>query len=566
MPSSGAGMEPSLNLLEEPLIGWRDTQAAVRQGSLPELLAALSANSVRDFPRLRPHQRHPWHAFLVQLAAIALHHAGQDQPWTEAADWRTALLALTPGDADGAAWCLVAPPDRPALLQAPVLRGVDDWDAEVHSPDRLDMLGTSKNHDLKRTRARQAAPDDWLFALVSLQTQAGSNSGSYKGISRMNSGAGSRPGIGVMQKNGSPGQRWKADLNTLRQSRESIAENYDFPLEGGLALLWLPAWDDPVSIGFRTLDPFYIEVCRRVRLEKRETGICARTTKTPVSRIEEGEARKGRTGDLWTPIDKEGAKIMAVPKQGFRYELVTNLLTSDGQYEPAPAQTLIGQDGNSALELICQGIAPDGMSRTLGYHERRVPISPKLRRMLAGDQRPLVARLAQQRIKAIADMQDLLGHALILLFANGEYDRNKKERANRFAQPFEQQEDGRFFDDLTAHVEAEGEQQEAVYLDWLRGLAKRAHAVLEAAFDAGPRSGMQRYKAQAAALSRFESGLRGGKKQLFPELAAYYAQQRSARTTPTAGEAPCLTTPAIPQSKTAPHTASKPLPQQMTLL
>lgn len=59
MPSSGVAMESSLNFLDEPLICWRDTQAAVQHGSLPELLAALAANGVRDFPRLRPHQRHP---------------------------------------------------------------------------------------------------------------------------------------------------------------------------------------------------------------------------------------------------------------------------------------------------------------------------------------------------------------------------------------------------------------------------------------------------------------------------------------------------------------------------
>ncbi len=77
----------------------------------------MVADRVRDFPVLRPHQRHPWHAFLAQLAAIALHRSAQTEPWADAADWRAALLALTPDDADGAAWCLVAPPERPALLQ-----------------------------------------------------------------------------------------------------------------------------------------------------------------------------------------------------------------------------------------------------------------------------------------------------------------------------------------------------------------------------------------------------------------------------------------------------------------
>lgn len=103
------------NLLEEPLIRWRSTRErhAAPRTSLPQLLAAMVGNEVRDFPALRPHQRHPWHAFLVQLGAIALHHAEHQQPWQTAADWRMALLALTPDDPDGAPWCLVTPADRP---------------------------------------------------------------------------------------------------------------------------------------------------------------------------------------------------------------------------------------------------------------------------------------------------------------------------------------------------------------------------------------------------------------------------------------------------------------------
>jgi CRISPR system Cascade subunit CasA len=54
---------------------------------------------------------------------------------------------------------------------------------------------------------------------------------------------------------------------------------------------------------------------------------------------------------------------------------------------------------------------------------------------------------------------------------------------------------------------------------------ERAEGVLKQAFDAGPRSTMQRYKARAAALSRFHGALRGAKPVL-PDLAQHYAQQR----------------------------------------
>lgn len=121
-------------------------------------LAALGRDEIRDFPALRPHQRHPWHAFLVQLAAMALHHADRDAIFESEQAWKDALLALTPDDQDGAAWCLISPHDRPAFMQAPVPSGaVGSWKNRLSAADELDMLVTSKNHDLKAARMRQAS-------------------------------------------------------------------------------------------------------------------------------------------------------------------------------------------------------------------------------------------------------------------------------------------------------------------------------------------------------------------------------------------------------------------------
>ena len=68
--------ELQFSLLTEPLIRYRRASDGMTvRASLPQLFVALTADEVRDYPALRPHQRHPWHAFLVQLAAIALHKA-----------------------------------------------------------------------------------------------------------------------------------------------------------------------------------------------------------------------------------------------------------------------------------------------------------------------------------------------------------------------------------------------------------------------------------------------------------------------------------------------------------
>lgn len=158
------------SLLDEPLIRARLVDGGQPvQYSLPGLFVALARDEVRDFPALRPHQRHPWHAFLVQLAAITLHHARKNQPFETEQAWKDALLALTPEHRDGAAWCLVAPHDKPAFMQAPVPDGkISEWKNTLHAPDELDMLVTSKNHDLKQARMQQAQLDDWVMALISL--------------------------------------------------------------------------------------------------------------------------------------------------------------------------------------------------------------------------------------------------------------------------------------------------------------------------------------------------------------------------------------------------------------
>lgn len=523
-------------LLDEPMIRWRCVaDGELHRSSLPDLMAAMVANKVRDFPALRPHQRHPWHAFLTQLAAIALYRAGQPQVWLRADEWRQALLDLTPDDPDGAAWCLVTPQERPALLQ-PAVSGesVASWKNVLHAADELDMLVTSKNHDVKAARARLGEADDWLFSLVSLQTQEGFLGAGNYGISRMNGGFASRPGIGVTMT-GDWGQRWLADTRQLLANRERIVDAHGFTAKRGHALLWLEPWDGTTSIDMASLDPFYIEVCRRVRLAVVKGKLTARVTGSKVARLAAKE-RNGVTGDAWTPLETTEGKALTVSAAGFDYRLMSELLSGD-RFAHGAAWRFDGWPQEARLEIVAQ-VTVRGQGKTEGFHERRIPVSTKLRRLLAGPQRMTVAEMAKQRIAAIAAVRKLLWGSLCLLFANGDGgDRNDSisDRANRFARPFEQHEDARFFVDLTAEVEAEDGERSNQRVQWSLGLVDRAEAVLKEAFLAGPRSGMQRYKAQAAALSRFHAGLRGTKPVL-PDLASHYAEQRAARAALPEGE------------------------------
>lgn len=497
------------SLLDDPLLHYRRMANGVTvAATLPQLFDALARDDVRDFPAVRPHQRHPWHAFLVQLAAIAMNAVKFEQPICSVAQWREALLGLTPDDPDGAAWCLISPASRPALLQAPVPDAVSltNWKSICVAPDELDMLVTSKNHDLKGSRMKGAEPEDWFFSLLSLQTQEGFLGAGNYGISRMNGGFASRPGVGAAPTL-APGGRWLADVRRLLARRVDMARRCGTREEGGVALLWLIPWDGTESISFSAMDPFYIEICRRVRLTAGASGIRSIGTGSKVARIAAKELN-GVTGDPWTPVDLAEGKAMTITGDGFNYKVLSDLLFG-GKYE-APVALELDGGPPGRWWLLARGVTR-GKGETKGFHERRVPVSAKARGMLASGRRDALAAMAKERIEAIAQMRKVLWIALVALFSNGVVEKTAsdsvKSLAARFAAPFEAGEDTRFFDDLNAEIEADDAL--GVRAVWLEDLMSRAQKVLEEAFVAGPRSGVQRYRARSVALSRFRGLLLG---------------------------------------------------------
>lgn len=518
-------------LLDESLIRARlAADGTLVRYTLPGLFVALSEDAVRDFPALRPHQRHPWHAFLVQLAAMTLHRAGRTQPLDSEEEWRAALLALTSECPDGAAWCLVAPHERPAFMQAPVPDGdVAGWGDDTPTPDMLDILITSKNHDLKQKRIRSACPDDWVFALVSLQTAAPFPGRGNYGIARMNGGSSSRPGLGI-EPPGGPGRRWQRDVRIALAERSDLVARFEYRESEGVSLLWLEPWDGKTAYAFSALDPFFVEISRRVRLIRNGERLKALRTTSDGPRISKAEAqsRKGNTGDLWTPIDIAEAKSLGVASAGFDYRRTVELLFGT-QYRKPPAQQPEAEDDLEGLAVLARAIA-GGQSKTDGYHERRIPLSRTVRKRLIERQTDQLAAIAGARVQAIGKIRSVLWSALATLFDNGatkdKFSDSAKEKASKFSTPFEQGEDARFFDELNAEIEAV--QPDQVRMNWYLDMAGRAELILQHAFNAGPRSGEQRYRARAAALARFRGGLRSDK--VLPELADYYRLKYSKET------------------------------------
>ena len=78
------------------------------------------ADKVDTFPALRPHQRHAWHAFLVQLGDLALHRAGRSTPPDTAEEWQDLICGLTPEYCNDEPWQLVVEDITvPAFMQPP---------------------------------------------------------------------------------------------------------------------------------------------------------------------------------------------------------------------------------------------------------------------------------------------------------------------------------------------------------------------------------------------------------------------------------------------------------------
>ena len=259
-----------LNLLTEPLIGIIQPGEPRLAASLPEVQAALLADRVDAFPALRPHQRHAAHAFLVQLGAMALHRAGLEQPPADAAEWLELLRGLTPEWPGDEPWHLVVDDiTKPAFMQPPARspEREKDYKAIVATPDELDMLVTAKNHDLKSSIAAQANVDNWIFALVTLQTMEGYGGVGNHGIARMNGGLGNRPAFSLAPVGQNPGAHVRRDIIALLECRPELLDNFPM-IDGGIGLLWTLPWDGEAEEMLLAdgLDPLFIEICRRIRL------------------------------------------------------------------------------------------------------------------------------------------------------------------------------------------------------------------------------------------------------------------------------------------------------------
>jgi len=403
------------NLLTEPLI--QTDQGTL---TLPGLLAAMARGEVASFPALRPHQRPAWHMFLVQLATLALSDtAATDLPEDEES-WRRSLRGLTADFPDDAPWHLVVEDrGKPAFLQPPDPGGLK-WH-EVATPDALDMLITSRNHDIKREIAHEAAPQDWIFALVSLQTMEGFGGAGNYGVARMNGGSSSRVMIALAPATSGgqvidPSAWWWRDVTHLLSGRDRPS---------GQALLWRRPWPEGQQLDLPGLDPLFIDVCRRVRLTERDGGLHAERTTSKAARIAAKEA-KGMTQDPWAPVHLGEAKTLTLGERDWTYGLLTELFYS-GKWQMPPMAQEATPEKDGAMVLVAEAFAR-GNSKTDGFKSRVIPVPKGVQKEMFGME---AINLSDAQIKTIDQLDKGLRDGLALIAAEGDRDKLGKSEYAR---------------------------------------------------------------------------------------------------------------------------------------
>ena len=508
------------NLIEEPIIRVEQASGARETLTLPQVYSALAADQIAYYPALRPHQVFAWHAFLVQVAAMGLEALEWNEPpGDDEIAWTEILRALAPDWSNDEPWSLVTPPEYPALLQAPVSKAdlpkyKKEFKNEISTPDALDMLVTAKNHDLKGSRMTHSLPDDWLFALVSLQTQEGVMGRGKYGIARMNGGYGSRSYLALRPAEASIGAAFWRDLTVILEKRDVLwdtARTHGLATQQAIPLLWTESWsrgDQPLPLS--RLHPLFVEVCRRIRFESRDGDLFARTAGSKRARVAASHLN-GDLGDPWTLVElSDPPKSLSITSEGFSYRRLSELIFgSDKRSYLLPLLAEPSEpERTSSAQLVATSIAR-GQGKTEGFHSRVVDIPPAAVSLLADDGQGIAQR-AQERVRRAGDAQGkCLRSALIVLLQKGPTDPewNKSSNAS-LTEPwlvrFDRRVDQCFFPELWNSLDMD---EEGASHAWEKTLADIARETLVAAGEAAPHLDERRIIAQARARNMLEGAL-----------------------------------------------------------
>ncbi|MGI5873018.1 MAG: type I-E CRISPR-associated protein Cse1/CasA [Bacillota bacterium] len=500
------------NLLTEPVL-----RVVTNQGrkliNLPELLSALGRDEIHHYEGIQRHQEDAFHVFLSYLSGAILARYNLTDPVRDEGFWRQGMRGLTQGIGDDA-WSLVVDDlTRPAFMQPPLpsdaharLTPLGDDDMFAQASDAMDLLVTSKNHDVKSAKATRSEPDSWFYTLISLQTMSGFFGRGKHGISRMNSGYGNRPIVELIQ-NPRPGARWHDAVVRLLDYRQTVlADAYDFDPRG-LVLVWLDPWDGRASLPLSRLDPFYIEICRRIRLIKDGDRVYAADMPSESVRIAAKEL-KGVVGDAWTPVDLGGrksreAQALTLSPQGLTPEILRRIIFED-QLQLTTLHKPLPTWQHRTLWMTIS-VLVRGQGKTEGFHEQRIAIPPKIQGRLSGppQQREPFAELSRTAIEYAGKMEHRALKPAVFAFLQGggeeiDYDRTTVNAWwSRLSRRFNAQWSDDYFPWLWSVPEPID--QDVALRDWAVRLQGFAEEILRAAKDTMPQHSGRRFRSRSRA-------------------------------------------------------------------
>ncbi len=498
------------NLLTDEIFGIERGDGSRARLSLPGLLAALGENAIESLTGLRRHQGDTFHIFLCYLAAAVLERDGTTEPVRTEGSWRAGLRRLSGRDDDRAWTLVVEDPAQPAFLQPPSPVGLAGYRLQASTPDALDVLQTAKNHDLKSARAIGGSPESWVFSLICMQTASGFLGRDNYGICRMNGGHGSRPCVEALP-DPHLAARWRRGTRKLLDLGASLLPPNRPYRRDGHVLLWLVPWDGESSLALDELHPFFIEVCRRVRLVNRADRVAALGKPTRCSRIATAKKTQGDVGDPWTPLRRAGRSALTVSARGFAPDLLRDLIVAHQTYEPCPMQAL--EPGGGAAWFHAS-VLVRGQGTTDGYHEARVYIAPQAKRLLlaGGEGRERLAALSEWALTRARDVRaKALRPALFALLEGGPEgwpDTNRREMSawiDVSLGRYDSHWNERYFPWLWDTLERSDASARRA---WLEELRDRATTVLGQALRGSPQRSARRYRAKVRARGLFRAAFR----------------------------------------------------------
>lgn len=389
-----------MNLLTSPLIPLTGPQAdlGARMASLPELFSAWSMGADVSLTNMRAHQQPAVEILLAQLAAHALEAAGLPLQPLDAGRWHQLLHDLSVGQGAVGFWDVSSEDFSHAAFMQPALANVSLAKKRVERAADLDVLVTSKNHDVKQDDMAQPHVWHWLCALITTQTTTGYTGATLYGVMRMNSGSGTRTFAAGYNHDTFQG-RWAQDVSRLLRYWDRVhRDNHLGYRRDGIRLLAALPWDGQTAATLDQLHAGVVEVCRPLRLVAQDAELSALVGGTASPRIS-AKLLRGAVADPFTThaMDKDGLKALSPGDTGLTWSQFMKLIFS----EDWSLLSEFARDVDTSREVTqrLRAVSRSG-TETNGFQDFSFTFPAKVARNLFG---PAIVPSERQRLLRLQD-------------------------------------------------------------------------------------------------------------------------------------------------------------------